>query len=223
LVWVAPNGLHATDVHDIIPAAPRPDPGATSPEWTYYPETDHYLGWGFRDYWNTNGGLSVFGFPLTEEYHELNGDTGETYTVQFTERQRFEWHPENPAPYTVLLGRLGAELLTAQGRDWTTFPTADPSMPHYMAATGHAIDPRFWDYWSSHGLEFGDPGVSFRESLALFGYPLSEPMLETNADGHTVLTQYFERAVFEWHPGNSEPYKVLLRRLGAEMLTERGW
>ena len=27
--------------------------------------------------------------------------------------------------------------------------------------------------WQSHGLESGDPGVSFRESLALFGYPIS--------------------------------------------------
>jgi hypothetical protein len=37
------------------------------------------------------------------------------------------------------------------------------------------------------------------------------------------LTQYFERAVFEWHPDNPEPWKLLLRRLGAEALAERGW
>ena len=28
-------------------------------------------------------------------------------------------------------------------------------------------------YWRSHGLEFGDAGVSSREALALFGYPVS--------------------------------------------------
>ncbi len=40
----------------------------------------------------------------------------------------------------------------------------------------------------------------------------------------TVLTQYFERAVFEHHPENAgTEYEVLLRRLGAEMLDERGW
>ena len=44
-------------------------------------------------------------------------------------------------------------------------------------------------------------------------------MTETNADGDTVLTQYFERAVFEYHPENADtPYAVLLRRLGAEEL-----
>jgi hypothetical protein len=74
-----------------------------------------------------------------------------------------------------------------------------------------------------HGLDLGDPGVSFRESLALFGYPLSEPMMETNGDGDTVLTQYFERAVFEWHPDNPIEWQVLLRRLGAEEVAARGW
>jgi hypothetical protein len=39
-----------------------------------------------------------------------------------------------------------------------------------------------------------------------------------------VLTQYFERAVFEWHLENAGThYEVLLRRLGAEMLAARGW
>jgi hypothetical protein len=200
-------------------APPEPDPGQT-----YYLQSGHYLGGGFRDFWEANGGLPVFGFPLTEEFLELNHDTHWYYAVQFTERQRFEWHPDIAGtPYQVLLGRLGAELLTLQGRDWTTFPTADPASPHFFSETSHAIAPEFWAYWASHGLEFGDPGVTFRESLALFGYPISEPMLETNSDGDTVITQYFERAVFEFHPQNTAPYDVLLRRLGAEMLNERGW
>jgi hypothetical protein len=42
-------------------------------------------------------------------------------------------------------------------------------------------------------------------------------------DGDTVLTQYFERAVFEHHPDNQAPYQVLLRRLGVEELQARGW
>jgi hypothetical protein len=122
----------------------------------------------------------------------------------------------------VLLGRLGVEILEVQGRDWQTFPKADPSAMHYFEETGHAIAPEFWDYWSSLGLDYGDPGVSFRESLLLFGYPISEAGVETNEDGDTVLTQWFERAVFEWHPGNEAEFQVLLRRLGAEFLDARG-
>lgn len=68
-------------------------------------------------------------------------------------------------------------------------------------------------YWETHGLEMGDPGVSFRESLALFGYPISEEVVDARTGR---VTQYFERAVFEYHPENPEPYTVPLRRLGAE-------
>ncbi len=36
---------------------------------------------------------------------------GKAYTVQYFERARFEWHPENPAPYDVLLGQFGRQIL----------------------------------------------------------------------------------------------------------------
>jgi hypothetical protein len=86
-----------------------------------------------------------------------------------------------------------------------------------MPATGQAIAPEFWEYWSGHGLDLGDDGVSFRESLALFGYPISGAQTETNANGDTVLTQWFERARFEYHDG-----QVLLGMLGAETLAIPG-
>jgi hypothetical protein len=210
--------LRPTDSPATNPSTPIP-PFPSTADRAYFPETGHALGAGFKGFWERNGGLATFGYPLTEEFTEWD------HTVQFTERQRFEWHPEySGSPYEVLLGRLGAELLGRQGRDWHAFPTAEPGVEHYMWETGHAIAPEFWDYWTSHGLELGEPANTFHESLALFGYPLSEPMLETNADGDTVLTQYFERAVFEYHPEHAgAPYDVLLRRLGAEELGARGW
>lgn len=173
----------------------------------------------FLDFWNANGGLEVFGYPLTDAHDEVNPDTGQTLLVQYFERQRFELHPENAGTvYNVLFGRLGAQTLEMQGRDWMTFPKADSGADHYFEVTGHAIAPQFWGYWSSHGLDYGDEGISLRESLLLFGYPISEPAMETNSDGDTVLTQWFERAVFEYHPNNEDQYKVLLRRVGAELL-----
>jgi hypothetical protein len=36
--------------------------------------------------------------------------------------------------------------------------------------------------------------------------------------GEQVYAQWFERARFEWHPGNPDQYKVLLGRLGAEAM-----
>ncbi len=173
----------------------------------------------FLQFWTANGGLPVFGYPLTDAHDEVNPDTGATYLVQYFERQRFELHPENAGTvYAVLFGRLGAQILDMQGRDWTTFPEASPDAANYFEVTGHAIAPQFAAYWSTHGLELGDKGISFRESLMLFGYPISEPMMELNLDGDTVLTQWFERAVFEYHPDNPAGQQVLLRRVGAELL-----
>ena len=137
-----------------------------------FPETGYSLSVRFLSYWRGNGGLSVFGSPIDSEQQP------DGRVVQWFERQRFELHTENRGtPYEVELGRLGTEALAQQGHDWLTFPKADPQTPHYVAETSHAMTPQFWDYWRSHGLEFGDRGISYRESLALFGYPLSEAQM----------------------------------------------
>jgi hypothetical protein len=199
------------------PAAPTTGRGASAaggaaPAATFA-ETGQSLQGRFLDYWRSNGGLAVFGYPIAPQ----DGAP----LAQVLERARFELHPENQAPYDVLLGRLGVESLEAQGQDWPTIPKADPNAQHYFAATGHAIAPQFWGYWSSHGLEFdGRRGSSFAESLALFGMPISEPRQETTDGGRTVLVQWFERARFEYHPENAAPYDVLLGRLGSALYGE---
>ncbi len=170
----------------------------------------------FASFWRDNGGLAVFGLPLSPAKNEQVGD--QKYKVQYLERARFELHKENAKPYDVLLGLLGADRLAAQGRDWQTFPKADPSAPHYFAETGHAIAPQFWGFWSSNGLEFdgNKKAKSPAESLALFGFPISEPQMEPGSDGQMYLTQWFQRAKFEYHPENKAPYDVLLGLLGAD-------
>jgi hypothetical protein len=183
-----------------------------------FPQTGYSLDGAFLSYWNTHGGLPVFGYPITSA-EQVDGQV-----VQYLERARFELHPENRAPYNVLLGHLGIEALTRQGRNWQSFPRADAGAPHYFKETGHAIaHAPFWQYWASHGLEFdGRRGTSVAEALALFGYPVSEAQLERNSSGDMVLTQWFERARFEYHPNNPAAYQVLLGRLGAEVRSERG-
>jgi hypothetical protein len=161
--------------------------------------------------------LPVFGFPIGPE--QSIQVEGRAVQAQWFERNRLELHPQNARPYDVLLGRLGADGLQAQRRDWSAFPKADPATPHYFGETGQAIAPEFWGYWSSHGLEFdGAPGTSFQESLGLFGLPLSPAQQEVNpTNGQTYLTQHFERARFEYHPENAgTPYVVLLGLLGRE-------
>src|SRR6266508_6340268 len=183
-----------------------------------FPQTRQCIEGRFREYWEQNGGLRVFGYPITPQREEIV--EGRPFQAQWFERERFEAHPENSAPYDVLLGRLGDELLKRQGRDWHTFPQGQPQEGcQFFETTGHTVCEPFLSYWRGHGLEFdGQPGTSYEESLALFGLPLSEPAMETNSSGDTVLTQWFERARFEFHPQNAPPYNVLLGLLGNEIL-----
>jgi hypothetical protein len=80
---------------------------------TYYAQTGHSLCAGFRAYWEKYGGLAIYGYPISEEFQEVNPDTGQTYTVQYFQRARFEWHPgEWPERFDVELGRLGAQVFS---------------------------------------------------------------------------------------------------------------
>jgi hypothetical protein len=86
------------------------------PGGIYFPETGHNLRNTFKDYWEKNGGLAIYGYPTSEEFYEVNPDDGKTYVVQYFERNRFEWHPENKGTrYEVLLGLLGNALLRDKG------------------------------------------------------------------------------------------------------------
>lgn len=89
----------------------RPIQGQSDANCTFYPQTGHRLCHGFRGYWQRYGGLAVFGYPISEEFREVNPDTGQVHVVQYFERQRFEWHPGVwPERYDVLLGRVGAQV-----------------------------------------------------------------------------------------------------------------
>lgn len=161
-----------------------------------------------RQFWEAQGGLPVFGYPIGPQ-SAVNG-----IQTQLFERARLELHPENTAPYDILLGRLGADRLATQGRDLASFPqSAQQAGCLFFAQTGHNICPPFLTTWRRYGLDLGDPGVSERESLALWGLPLDDPQSEEVAPGVMLPVQWFERARFEDHGAQG----VLLGLLGREL------
>ncbi|MDW8145988.1 MAG: SH3 domain-containing protein [Roseiflexaceae bacterium] len=182
-----------------------------------FPETGFCISGRIREFWEQNGGLPVFGFPITPLQEELI--EGKPFKVQWFERNRLELHPENPRPYDVLLGRLGVDHLTSQGRDWFAFPKSAPqSGCRFFPETGHNVCGAFLSRWRADGLELdGRPGKTVAENLALFGLPLSGVIEETLSDGKTYQVQWFERARFEMHPANPPQYRVLLGLLGKEV------
>jgi polysaccharide biosynthesis protein PslG len=92
-------------------------PVADPADGSFVAETRHTLRNSpapFQSFWQANGGTQVFGFPLSEQFQEVNQATGETYWVQYFERQRMEWHATEPDPrYRILLGLLGKEYAAA--------------------------------------------------------------------------------------------------------------
>lgn len=212
LIAIAPNAMQARRVSDVadfhaplpadqaqarVAAAQQADReqraalahslGATSPDTLpmsptfFVAQTGHHISdrAGFLSFWRERGGVLIFGYPLSEEIVE-NGQI-----VQYFERARFEYHPD-------YLGREGQVQLSLLGRELTagrTFPDGSPDGgTMYFPETKHTLSGKFLKYWLKRG------------GLPIFGYPISEPFQEASADGQTRLTQYFERARFEYHP-----------------------
>jgi hypothetical protein len=69
----------------------------------------------FLAYWQNHGGLSVYGYPISQPFTETSPTDGQPYLVQYFERNRFEYHPELPEAFHVSLGLLGVQLVQLQG------------------------------------------------------------------------------------------------------------
>lgn len=149
----------------------------------------------FLTHWESNGGLAINGYPISGEIQERL-ENGRIYVVQYFERTRLEFHPENPAKYQVLLGQFGRRV-----------HPLDPSAKKlkgqsYFEETGHNLGGPFLAYWQEKG------------ALAQFGFPLTEEFEQVLEDGETYTVQYFERARFELHPENPASSRVLLGQFG---------
>jgi hypothetical protein len=186
--------------------------GLSAGDWSFaqggcqaFRETDKSVCGRFLDYWRENGGLSQQGYPISPEMSEVSEIDGKTYTVQYFERAVFERHPENAAPNDVLLSLLGVIQYRQK------YPAGAPGQAtnieagaRRFAETGRTVGGVFLDYWNRNG------------GLAQQGFPISDEFTEqSDVDGKMYRVQYFERAVFEFHPENAAPYNVLLSLLGA--------
>ncbi len=113
--------VQLTNVGRIVTAA-RTDPAfAPQPlvpqgmDRTYFVQTQHALQGAIKTYFERNGGVAIFGYPISEETIEPSPTDGLVYTVQYFERARFELHPEiTDSPNGIQLGQLGRQILQGQ-------------------------------------------------------------------------------------------------------------
>lgn len=137
----------------------------------YFPETGHNLSGAFLAYWDAHGGLFVHGYPLTEPFQEVNSTDGKLYNVQYLERSRFEWHPENVgSPYEVLLGQFGTQLAQQQGYPYGRYPQY-----------GHAAD---FSWIAGEMLWYSLPGLTSMDSgCSVLQYDGKEAAFQLNFPG----------------------------------------
>jgi hypothetical protein len=117
---------------------------------------------------------------------------GEKWSRKFTKPGRYHYYCEfHPAMIgDVIVGGNNSTASTEQAAQ--TFPE-----------TARTVRGKFLKYWKEHG------------GLPQQGFPISEEMTEqSDTDGKFYTVQYFERAVFEMHPENPEPFDILLSLLG---------
>lgn len=182
--------------------------------WTF-PETGKHLCGNLLDYWRAHGGLARFGLPLSEQD---DPEPGSANAIQYFERAVFMPRTSSAERDPVVLAPLAANRLR---QNYQTIPGTSLPAQSYSEMPGDKLD--FWKpwyplsgaflrYWQTHG----GPGE--------FGYPVS-PLLkeESELDGNMYLVQYFQTAVFEYHPENTAPYNVLLSQLGTIAYKQTHW
>lgn len=97
--------------------------------------------------------------------------------------------------FTVILMSLPIMLAIAQQRSFNAC--------RFFRETNRILCDPFLSFWQKRG------------DVAIFGYPISNILIEkSDLDSKDYVVQYFERAVFEFHPENNPPYDVLLAQLG---------
>jgi len=157
----------------------------------YFPETGHWVvGEFLATYDSVPDPAMIFGNPITEAYQE---PVGGRY-VQYFERARFEFVPDNPADIRVKISLLG-ELMYTPGPELK--PSANLPACRKFVESGKQICYAFLDFFEANG------------GAAQFGYPISNFEIR---DG--LIVQYFQRARFEWHPELPPGKRVTLTDLG---------
>jgi hypothetical protein len=144
----------------------------------------------FLSYYDTKGGLNVFGYPISEEDCGHDSRTGRVLAQQWFQRHRMEYHPELPAGSQVALGAIGSEQARKQGinpDNWTpqTQPGTNCTLYGPTSTTGKWVCGSFRDFYVQNG------------GVGILGYPISAEIPYTTKDGRNTRAQWFERARLE--------------------------
>jgi predicted cupin superfamily sugar epimerase len=161
----------------------------------YFPQKHHKVANEFLDeYESIAYSEVVYGYPITEAFHDLTSDR----IIQYFERARFELHTENPPDNRVVITKLGE--LTYKPGPQLSLPNNTSACLSYTEkgpSNSYHVCYAFLGFFEKYG------------GIDQFGYPISN--FEIHDDR---IVQYFQRARFEWHPERPTGQRVVLTNLG---------
>ncbi|MDE3074031.1 MAG: M23 family metallopeptidase [Chloroflexota bacterium] len=172
----------------------------------------------FLDYYNATGGLQRWGYPTSEVLQEEAGNL-----AQYYQRGVVDWHWRPDMGAYILERRLGWDYFGGDrsgGNDQgVEAGSLNPNGGEALGPWGHTVSDFAVDGTDTGFRKFFDRMGGVRS----FGFPKSEARADTNADGTLhipaatpgFIRQYFQAAVFEYHPGSADP--VELRLLGDDL------
>jgi hypothetical protein len=194
----APRASASSSVDQFANVELPGDLGQTSAQ-VWVPQTRHTIRGYMLDYWRANGADSVYGFPISEPFANVNN----RYSQAF-EGAVFEYYPElvwtdypsvslMPISQTLLNDRLG-DFRRDGRRDggggdrrasaWSDVSPESNSAQRAIAngeilsdVTGQTVTGAFYNWYVNH------------EGLYYLGYPISQPVTERGG-----VVQYFDGA-----------------------------
>lgn len=161
----------------------------------YFSETGHFVRSPFYEFFIAYGGVSIFGYPITEQLEDQTAGT----TVQYFQRARMEVAPGGEIRLTELAKLMGYGLPSLPQDQ---IP-ADSPRQRYFPATGHTSAYAFLAFYDANGGE------------RILGYPITEPFYDNGR-----LVQYFACARMEWWPERAPGQRVSLANLGSIYATQ---
>jgi hypothetical protein len=187
-----------------IPAAASPAAQTATPSAErYFDETGHRIIGPFLTFYNSfRNPEIIFGLPITDQFNDPR--TGRI--VQYFQKARFEWYPDNPEGAKVQLALLGDELGYNEPAP-AQIPSANDPYCRYFPETGHSVCNAFLAYFDDNG------------GVAVFGYPISEAVV---VSGNRRIYQAFQRARMEWHPDKPASRRVQLTNVGLLAFNQSG-
>ena len=169
-------------------------------ETRYFPETGHWITGDFlRVYESITDPLQVYGFPITDAFQTESVPQNPGMLVQYFQKVRFEYHPENPPELEVVISPLGEYMYEIDGPGKVVPVSPLLARCRNIPADGFPVCYAFLTFFDAYG------------GIAQFGYPISGIEYHDNR-----MVQYFQRARFEWHPERPSGSRVTITELGRQ-------